>query len=57
MPLLSLNFLGTKVTDLSPLEGMPLKELNCDLKSQRDAEILRAIKTLEKINEKPAAEF
>lgn len=47
----------TKVTDLSPLKGMPLKELSCDFKPERDAEILRSIKTLETINDKPAKEF
>ena len=47
----------TKVSDLSPLKGMPLKELNCDFKPERDAEILRSIKTLKTINDKPAAEF
>jgi Leucine-rich repeat (LRR) protein len=36
---------------------MPLKELICDFQPDRDAEILRSIKTLEKINGKPAAEF
>ena len=36
---------------------MPLKEIWCDFKPERDAEILRSIKTLEKINGKPAAEF
>ena len=47
----------TKVTDLSPLKGMPLKDLRCDFKPERDAEILRSIKTLETINGKPAKEF
>jgi len=36
---------------------MPLKELGCDFKAERDVEILRSIKTLEKINDKPAKEF
>jgi Leucine-rich repeat (LRR) protein len=47
----------TKVTDLSLLKGMPLKELTCDFRPDRDAEILRSVKTLETINGKPAAEF
>ncbi|WP_238389256.1 leucine-rich repeat domain-containing protein [Urbifossiella limnaea] len=47
----------TKVTDLSLLRGMPLKELSCDFRPERDAEILRSIRTLETINGKPAAEF
>jgi len=36
---------------------MPLKELYCDFKPKRDAEILRSIKTLEMINGKPAKDF
>jgi len=36
---------------------MPLKEFSCDFKTERDAEILRSIKTLETINGKPAAVF
>jgi serine/threonine protein kinase/Leucine-rich repeat (LRR) protein len=49
---------GLQVTDLALLEGMPLKSLHCDLQqASRNAELLRGIKTLEKINEKPAAEF
>jgi len=57
MPLTTLVFNGTRVSDLSPLKGMPLKDLSFDFKPERDAEILRSIKTLEKINGKPAAEF
>jgi hypothetical protein len=37
--------------------GLPLQSLGCDFKPERDAEILRSIKTLEAINGKPAAEF
>ena len=47
----------TKVTDLSVLRGMPPKVLICDFKAERDAALLRSIKTLERINDKPAAEF
>ena len=36
---------------------MPLKILMFDFKPSRDTELLRSIKTLETINEKPAAEF
>jgi Leucine-rich repeat (LRR) protein len=57
MKLTNLNCDGTHVTDLSPLRGMPLKILSCDFKPERDTEILRSIKTLERINDKPAAEF
>jgi eukaryotic-like serine/threonine-protein kinase len=57
LPLTSLHCQDTKVTDLSPLKDSPLKELWCDFKAERDAAILRSIKTLEKINDKPAADF
>ena len=57
MRLATLACYDTKVTDLLPLKGMPLKELEYDFKPERDAEILRSIKTLEKINGKSAAEF
>ena len=45
------------MSDLSPLKDMPLKELQCDFKPERDADILRSIKTLETINGKPAKEI
>jgi serine/threonine protein kinase/Leucine-rich repeat (LRR) protein len=57
MPLTELWCQDTPVTDLSPLAGMPLKILRCDFQPERDAEILRSLKTLEKINDKPAADF
>jgi Leucine-rich repeat (LRR) protein/tRNA A-37 threonylcarbamoyl transferase component Bud32 len=57
MPLKILNCRETQVSDLSPLKGLPLEYLNCDFKPERDAEILRSIKTLTTINDKPAKEF
>jgi hypothetical protein len=57
MPLEHLAIDGTRVTDLSGLKGMPLKSLRCDFKAERDATIVRAIKTLETMNDKPAALF
>ena len=48
---------GTRIGDLTLLKGMPLKDLDCDFRPERDGEILRSIKSLEKINGKPAAEF
>jgi hypothetical protein len=57
MKLMSFSCERTKVSDLSALSEMPLKELSCDFKPERDAEILRSINTLEKINGKPAKEF
>jgi hypothetical protein len=57
MKLNGLDVSSTRVTDLSPLEGMPLKELGCDFQRERDTALLRSLTTLEKINDKPAADF
>ncbi len=54
MKLRILSCENTQVSDLSPLKDMPLKKLWCDFKAERDSEILRSIKTLEQINDKPA---
>ena len=48
--------MGT-LTDLSPLKDMPLKRLWYEIKPERDKALLQSIKTLETINETPAAEF
>ena len=58
MPLYFLKFDGTQVTDFSPLKEMKsLHVLFCDFKPERDSAILRSIKTLERINDQPVAEF
>jgi serine/threonine protein kinase/Leucine-rich repeat (LRR) protein len=57
MPLRALTLTGSKVTDLSLLKGMPLRHIYGDFKPERDAAILRSIKTLEEINHKPADLF
>jgi serine/threonine protein kinase len=57
MKLKALDIRSTQVTDLSPLIGMPLKSLGCDFQRERDAEMLRSLTTLERINDKPAADF
>jgi hypothetical protein len=51
-----LNCQYTRVTDLAPLGGMPLKDLYCDFNSWRDALVLRPIKTLVTLNGKPVAD-
>jgi hypothetical protein len=56
MPLEHLH-MSDKVTDLTPLQGMPLVEVVGPFDPKRDAELLKSIKTLKKINHKPAAEF
>ncbi len=57
MPLTVLNCHATSVTDLSPLKDLPSAVSTRDFKPERDTELLHSIKTLEKINGKPAAEF
>lgn len=57
MPLTELWIQNTKVTDLSPLRAMPLQVLKADIVPERDAAILRDIKTLTTINDLPVAEF
>jgi formylglycine-generating enzyme required for sulfatase activity len=57
MPLTDLFFEGTAVTDGAVLKDLPLKKISCDFQAQRDAKILRAIKTLEEINGVPAEKF
>jgi hypothetical protein len=49
--LFALNILSTKVKDLSPLKETPgLTLLWCDFVPKRDAEVLRAVKSLGQIN-------
>jgi hypothetical protein len=57
MKLTELRCDRSRVTDLSPLRGMPLTVLACDFKPARDVVILRTLKALEKINNRPAKEF
>jgi hypothetical protein len=57
MALKELNLTSSRVTDLSPLREMPLTMLRLDFRPERDADIVRSLKTLQSINEKPAADF
>lgn len=57
MPLEHINILDLKVADLSLLEKLPLKNLDCTIKCQCDAKIVRKCSKLEIINTKPTAEF
>jgi hypothetical protein len=52
---LCVNF--TQVSDLGPLKKLPLKNLEFTNTEVTDVTPLKDIKTLEKINLKPAAEF
>ena len=56
-PLKSLRVRYTRVSDLAPLQGMPLKQLWLAYQPERDAEVLRSLKGLERINALTAAEF
>jgi hypothetical protein len=57
MPIENLSFWGAPVSDVSILKAMPLKLLTLDFRPYRDAEMLRSMKGLFSINEKPVAEF
>jgi hypothetical protein len=57
MPLEDLYCASTAVTDFRPVAGLQLKKLELDFVPERDAGVLRGIRTLEVINERPAAEF
>jgi hypothetical protein len=52
-----LDLRGTKVSDLSLLRGMPVRDLGCDFKAERDAKVLRSLPTLQTINGKPVKQF
>jgi serine/threonine protein kinase len=57
MALKDLSLTSSRVTDLSPLREMPLTVLRLDFQAERDADIVRSLKTLQSINGKPAADF
>ena len=57
MSLIVLSAANTQVKDWSAIKDMPIKNLECDFVPTRDGAILKSIKTLEKINEIPVAEF
>jgi Leucine-rich repeat (LRR) protein len=57
MPVTELALVGSAVTDLAPIKDLPLKVIYLGVQAKRDATILRAIRTLEQINGKPAAQF
>ncbi len=57
MPLSALDVSNTPVVDLSPIKKLPLKWLHCDFRPERDADIVRSIKSLVTINDKPVDDF
>jgi hypothetical protein len=56
-PLTYLDCRGTPVADLSPLRCLPLRELRCDFRPERDGAVLRSMKSLNRVNGRPAARF
>lgn len=48
---------GCQVTDFEPLTAVPLRGLRADVRPDRDAAVLRRIKTLETVNGLPVKEF
>lgn len=57
MPLTTLDISETAIADLSPIKNLTLEWLQCDFKRERDTTLLRSIKTLLIVNEKPVIEF
>lgn len=57
MPLTMLHFLGAKSPDLLVLRDLPIKDLLFDFKPERDAAMLRSVKTLEMLNGQPAGQI
>jgi hypothetical protein len=58
MPLTKLNITGTPIKNLSFLKTLPtLTDLQVDLKSQEDVELVRALPKLKTLNNKPAHEI
>ena len=57
LPLSALDVSNTPVVDLSPIKKLPLKWLHCDFRPERDADIVRSIKSLVTINDKPVDDF
>jgi tricorn protease-like protein/Leucine-rich repeat (LRR) protein len=57
MPLTYLYLQHSRVRDLTPLRGIGLKELHLDFLPYQGQEVIRAMKTLEKISDKRPEEF
>lgn len=56
MPLIMLSIHGIKTNELSLLQSMPIHHLCLDFNPKRDTGLLRSMKDLETINQKPKAE-
>ncbi|WP_425619101.1 protein kinase [Anatilimnocola sp. NA78] len=56
MPLASFDCQGLPLAELKSLTDLPLVEIYCDFEFERDAPLLRTIKSLERINDEPAGD-
>jgi Leucine-rich repeat (LRR) protein len=52
-----LDYFQTHVADITPLRDVPLQNVLCGFRLERDAEVLGSIGTLENINGKPVTAF
>jgi Leucine-rich repeat (LRR) protein len=57
MPLTYLACHGAPLPSLAPLQNMPLTALSCDVIPTRDLQLLRSLKSLGRLNNKPWKEF
>lgn len=57
MKLKDFVFSSSQVTEFSVLKDMPLTNVSIDFQPARDTQLLRSIKSLQSINNKPVAEF
>ncbi|MBY0521857.1 MAG: protein kinase [Gemmataceae bacterium] len=57
MKLETFEYRGTLVKDVSVLREMPLRRVSVEFKPERDAEVFRAIKSLEFINDRSPSEY
>jgi hypothetical protein len=57
LPLTLLDAAGMTIDDLTPLRGMKLEALWAPVKLERDADILRSMKFLKVLNDRPVAEL
>ncbi len=57
VPLAALEMQGSRVSDWSPLKGVPLEKFWCDFNPWRDTPLVRSFRFLSLINGVPAAQF
>ncbi|MFO0999942.1 MAG: protein kinase [Planctomycetaceae bacterium] len=57
MPLEKLSLDATSVTDISPLKDLPLIRISISVAADANLEVLRSIRTLQFINDKPAEQY